>query len=65
MRRGAGRKARRLLGQVAFYLFLALIIFYTVFPFYWAIVSSLKAGSELFTIDFWPPRPAWVSPPGR
>jgi trehalose/maltose transport system permease protein len=59
MRRRAGRKVRRLLGQVAFYLFLALIIFYTVFPFYWAIVSSLKAGSALFTIDFWPPHPAW------
>jgi trehalose/maltose transport system permease protein len=53
------RKARRLLGRVAFYLFLALIIFYTVFPFYWAIVSSLKSGSDLFTVDFWPPHPAW------
>ena len=59
MRGRAGRKAKRLLGRVAFYLFLALIIFYTVFPFYWAIVSSLKSGSELFTIDFWPPHPAW------
>src|ERR687891_86855 len=59
MRSKAGRKARKLLGQVAFYLFLALIIFYTVFPFYWAIVSSLKSGSELFTVDFWPPHPAW------
>jgi trehalose/maltose transport system permease protein len=54
-----GRKVRKALGRVAFYLFLALIIFYTVFPFYWAIVSSLKAGSDLFTVDFWPPRPAW------
>jgi trehalose/maltose transport system permease protein len=53
------RKARKALGRVAFYLFLALIIFYTVFPFYWAIVSSLKSGSELFTVDFWPPHPAW------
>src|ERR671918_465484 len=59
MRNRAGRKAKKLLGRVAFYLFLALIIFYTVFPFYWAIVSSLKSGSELFTVDFWPPQPAW------
>jgi trehalose/maltose transport system permease protein len=59
MRSTAGRKAKRLLGRVVFYLFLALIIFYTVFPFYWAIVSSLKSGSELFSVDFWPPRPAW------
>ena len=35
------------------------IIFYTVFPFYWAIVSSLKAGSELFKVEFWPSHPAW------
>jgi trehalose/maltose transport system permease protein len=54
-----GRRTKKLLGRVAFYLFLALIIFYTVFPFYWAIVSSLKSGSELFTVDFWPPHPAW------
>lgn len=59
MRSTAGRKAKKLLGQVAFYLFLALIVLYTVFPFYWAIVSSLKAGSDLFSVDFWPPRPAW------
>jgi trehalose/maltose transport system permease protein len=38
---------------------LAVIIFYTVFPFYWAIVSSLKSGSELFKVEFWPSHPAW------
>src|SRR5690606_30316832 len=58
-RSSAGRRAKKLLGRVAFYLFLALIVFYTVFPFYWAIVSSLKSGSELFSVDFWPPHPAW------
>ncbi len=53
------RRARKLLGRVAFYLLLLVIIFYTVFPFYWAIVSSLKSGSELFKVEFWPPHPAW------
>jgi trehalose/maltose transport system permease protein len=53
------RKARRLLGKAAFYVLLAIIVFYTVFPFYWAIVSSLKAGSELFKVEFWPSSPAW------
>ena len=53
------RTTRRVLGRVGFYCLLAVIIFYTVFPFYWAIVSSLKAGSELFKVDFWPPHPAW------
>jgi trehalose/maltose transport system permease protein len=53
------RKARRFLGKAAFYVHLAIIVFYTVFPFYWAIVSSLKAGSELFKVEFWPSSPAW------
>ena len=53
------RKAKRLLGRIGFYLLLAVIIFYTVFPFYWAIVSSLKSGSQLFQVDLWPRDPAW------
>jgi len=53
------RKAKKLLGKIGFYLLLAVIVFYTVFPFYWAIVSSLKAGSELFKVEFWPGQPAW------
>jgi trehalose/maltose transport system permease protein len=53
------RRVKKLIGRIAFYLFLAVIVVYTVFPFYWAIVSSLKAGSDLFKVDFWPPHPAW------
>jgi trehalose/maltose transport system permease protein len=53
------RRTRRLLGRIGFYLLLAVIIFYTVFPFYWAVVSSLESGSALFQVDFWPPAPAW------
>jgi len=53
------RKLKRLLGRLAFYALLVVIVFYTVFPFYWAIVSSLKSGSELFKVEFWPPQPAW------
>ncbi len=36
-----------------------LIVVVCVFPFYWAIVSSLKSGSALFSVDFWPKSPAW------
>ena len=43
-------QARRIAGRVLFYLLVAAIIVYTVFPFYWAIVSSLKAGSALFQV---------------
>ncbi len=51
--------AQRRWFTVGFYLLVALIVLYTVFPFYWAIVSSLKTGSALFSVDFIPPDPAW------
>ena len=51
------RGTRRLLGRVAFYLLLVVIIVYTVFPFYWAIVSSLKTGQQLFTTSLIPRQP--------
>jgi trehalose/maltose transport system permease protein len=38
----------RTVSRLGFYLLVAAIMFYTVFPFYWAIVSSLKSGSALF-----------------
>ncbi len=51
--------ARRTVGRVLFYLLVAAIIVYTVFPFYWAIVSSLKEGSALYKVEAFPSRPAW------
>jgi trehalose/maltose transport system permease protein len=53
------RLAKRSAGRGAFYLLLLVIGVYTVFPFYWAIVSSLKSGSALFRVDFWPLHPHW------
>ena len=49
----------RVLEKGLFALLLALILFYTLFPFYWAIVSSLKSGTELFSARPWPLSPAW------
>ena len=51
--------ARRLIGRIAFYLLMVVIILYTVFPFYWAIVSSLRPGSELVSTTLIPQKPAW------
>ena len=45
---------KRLLGLTGFYLLVAVIILYAVFPFYYAIVTSLKAGSELFSVNYFP-----------
>lgn len=42
-----------------FYLLLAVIVVYTIFPFYWAIVTSLETGQALFTVDYIPERPRW------
>lgn len=46
-----------LLRRVLFYALVAAILFYTVFPFYWAIVSSLKSGSSIFDVEFLPATP--------
>ena len=35
----------------------AVIVLYSLFPFYYAVVSSLKTGSELFDPGLLPPRP--------
>ncbi|CAH2601528.1 Trehalose transport system permease protein SugB [Rhodovastum atsumiense] len=54
----AYRRRSRLRG-IGFALLLAAIVLYAVFPFYWAVVSSLKAGSDLFRADLLPLHPAW------
>ena len=50
---------KRLLGLIGFYLLVAVIILYAVFPFYYAIVTSLKAGSELFSVNYFPMTLNW------
>jgi trehalose/maltose transport system permease protein len=57
----ARRQVRRVLGTIGFYILLAVIVLYTVFPFYWAIVSSLRTGSDLFSTDLIPRAPAWAN----
>ncbi|MBZ9958809.1 MULTISPECIES: carbohydrate ABC transporter permease [unclassified Mesorhizobium] len=43
-----------ILKRTAFYLLVAVIVLVAVFPFYYAIVTSLKSGTELFQADLWP-----------
>src|SRR5687768_17017125 len=45
---------RRLVGRIGFYGLMALIVFYAVFPFYWAVISSLKSGSAIFLVELIP-----------
>jgi len=40
--------------RTAFYALVATIIVIAVFPFYYAILTSLKSGTALFRVDYWP-----------
>ena len=51
--------SRNPLGRALFYLLVAAIIVYTLFPFYWAIVSSLRSGQGLFSTALIPTDPVW------
>ncbi|MBL3555922.1 carbohydrate ABC transporter permease [Marinobacter sp. JB05H06] len=44
---------RKIVAKAGFGLLLAAIMLFTVFPFYYAILTSFKSGSELFNIDYW------------
>lgn len=62
---GAGTAAKRdigsILGKVGFIVLILFILFYTLFPFYWAIVSSLMPYRELVSTDLklWPSSLTW------
>ncbi|MCK2149054.1 MULTISPECIES: carbohydrate ABC transporter permease [Marinobacter] len=45
--------AKKLLAKVAFLILLAAILIFTVFPFYYAILTSFESGSDLFTVEYW------------
>jgi trehalose/maltose transport system permease protein len=53
------RGLRRTLGRIGLWLLVAVIVVYTAFPFYWAVVSSLKGGQALFGTELIPPAPQW------
>ena len=38
------------IGRILFWILIVFILFYTLFPFYWAVVSSLTPDSQLLTL---------------
>jgi trehalose/maltose transport system permease protein len=48
------RTAGAWLGRAGFFALVVAIVVYAVFPFYYAIISSLKSGSDLFRVDYFP-----------
>ncbi len=55
------RGAAYYLSQVAFAILVVLVFIYLVFPFFWAISSSLKTPNQLFEtpLVYWPPVLQW------
>ena len=52
------RRFRRALTAVGRLILVALVALYALFPFYWAIVSSLKTGSALYDVALLPQHPS-------
>ncbi|MFN3520683.1 MAG: carbohydrate ABC transporter permease [Phenylobacterium sp.] len=44
----------RVLGRAGLFLACAILLIFLLFPFYYAVVTSLKSGSEIFRVDYWP-----------
>jgi trehalose/maltose transport system permease protein len=57
------KRQRAILGQVGFYLLIAAIFVYLVFPFYWALNSALKTQTELIQTPatYWPQDPTLIN----
>lgn len=51
------------LGRIFFWIFVAIIFVYLMFPFYWAVVSALKSERELFRTPatLWPTNPTLIN----
>ncbi|MDP9313310.1 MAG: carbohydrate ABC transporter permease [Chloroflexota bacterium] len=52
-------RRQNMLGSVLFYLLVGLILIYTIFPFYWALKSSITPRERLFATpaEYFPSRP--------
>lgn len=55
-------RTQKIVRNIVFYVLLAAIIVYLLFPFYWAVVSSLKSSGQLFEVTYLPPVPLHIEP---
>jgi trehalose/maltose transport system permease protein len=46
----------RVLARTGFWLLVAVIALFSLFPFYYAVISSFRSGADLFTVAYWPER---------
>jgi ABC-type glycerol-3-phosphate transport system permease component len=47
------------LSTVGFYALVVVIVVFSVFPFYYAIITSFATGTELFKVNYWPKSFDW------
>ncbi len=47
------KRMKFIAGRVAFYALVVSIVLFSVFPFYYAIVTSMQSSSELFEVSYW------------
>ena len=50
-------RARFLLGRAALILLWLALAVFLLFPFYYALVSSLRSGADIFQVSYWPSAP--------
>lgn len=51
--------AQKILSNVAFYALVVVIVVFSVFPFYYAIITSFATGTELFKVNYLPKSFDW------
>jgi trehalose/maltose transport system permease protein len=51
----------KLLGQIGLYAMVVIIVVFSVFPFYYAIVTSFATGTQLFQVNYWPQNFNWAN----
>ncbi|MFM2320464.1 MAG: hypothetical protein RLZZ215_3085 [Pseudomonadota bacterium] len=44
----------KIVKKIAFYLLVLVIVVTSVFPFYYAVITSFKTGTSLFEVNYWP-----------
>ncbi|WP_110685475.1 carbohydrate ABC transporter permease [Salinicola aestuarinus] len=47
------RRLQAILLKIGFWLLVGVLMLYAIFPFYYAVVTSLKPSSELFEVSYW------------
>ena len=53
--------ANQILKTGSFYAFVVVIVVFSVFPFYYAIVTSFATGTQLFSVHYWPVEWNWAN----